>query len=99
MSEKPIAFWVALGATMLYVIGREKDQPWLTRSMKAVVSGGIAFALAPELAAWTGRSETLAAVVITAFGPILLDVVGTAIGDPTLWRDILRKRLGGGKDE
>lgn len=95
--SKPIEFWIALVVGVLIVIERHREKSAVARAVIAAISGGIGYSMAPEFAAWTGRSETLAVMVLTAFGYLLLDLGAALIADRSLIKDVIRRRLGGGK--
>lgn len=92
--SKPIEFWVALGAGILIVIERHKDKPMLSRTAIAGASGGIGYSLASDFALWTGRSEVIGVMLLTAFGYLAMDIGTALISDTALWKRLVEKRLG-----
>lgn len=94
---KPLEFWIALVAGVLIVIERHREKSLIARMLISAISGAIGYSLAPELAAWSGRSETLAVMILTAFGYLVLDLGAALIADRDLIKDIIRRRTGGGK--
>lgn len=97
MGSKPLEYWIALVVGMMIVVQQHREKPWLARVFIAAISGGIGYSAAPELAAWAGRSETLAVMFLTAFGYALIDVATSIVADRATIREIIVKRLGGGK--
>ncbi|MDI3335853.1 hypothetical protein QKW60_05510 [Defluviimonas aestuarii] len=95
--SKPLEFWIALSVGVLIVIERHREKSAIARAIIAAISGGIGYSLAPEAAALTGRSETMAVMILTAFGYLLLDLGAALIADRELIRDVIKRRLGGGK--
>lgn len=93
--NKPHEYWVALVVGFLYVMSRSKDLPILARLSSAAISAGLAYISSAPIAEWTGRNEVLIVAVIAAFGAPILDVGFTLVADKDLWREILKKRLGG----
>ena len=94
--DRPPEYWVALVTGALIVIERQKEKPWYSRIMLAGISAGIGSTVAPDLAEWTGRSETIALMLSTAFGYLVLDVVLSLIADREFLKDLIRARIGGG---
>ncbi len=92
---KPIEYYVALAASMLFVLTQHKEKTWLSRSAIAGSSGGIGYATAPDVAMMVGRSEILAVVVITAFSYFLLDACGALLADREAIKEMVKRRLGG----
>lgn len=92
--NKPIEFWVAIAVGVAVVLHRNAEKSRITRIMLAAISGGMAFSFAPEFAEWTGRSENLAAVVISAFGYMVFDLAAALLSDRELLKEILLKRMG-----
>ncbi|EAU45061.1 hypothetical protein [Salipiger bermudensis] len=91
---KPLEFWVALAAGALIVIERNRARPFVGRVFIAAISAGIGYSQTPEVALWTGRSETLVVMVLTAFGYMLLDIVAAVLADREFVKSIIRERLG-----
>lgn len=97
MMNKPLEWYIALLAAIGYVWLQHKEKPWYARVMIASVSGGIGASLAPEFAEVTGRSEFLGVLLLTAFGYIVLDLIGAILMDRKLIKDIFKSRVGGGQ--
>lgn len=95
--DKPLEYWVALATGAAIVIERHKGKPWLSRILLAGISAGIGSTVAPELAQWTGRSETIALMLSTAFGYLVLDVALSLVADREFLKDLIRARIGSGK--
>lgn len=95
--DKPLEYWIALATGALIVIERHKGKPWYSRILLAGISAGIGSTVAPDLAEWTGRSETIALMFSTAFGYLVLDVLLSLIADREFLKDLIRARVGGGK--
>lgn len=93
--NKPLEYWIALAVGILVVIERHREKSLLARTGIAAISGGFGYSLAPEAALWSGRSETLAVMILTAFGYAMIDLVFAVIADRKLLREIIRRRLGG----
>jgi len=94
MMTKPIEFWLALCAGVLIVIERHREKPMLSRAAIAGASGCMGASLAPDFALWTGRSETIGVMLITALGYLAMDIGTAVISDTTLWKRLVEKRLG-----
>jgi hypothetical protein len=95
--HKPLEWWLALIAAVGYVWTQHKEKPWHARVLIASISGGIGASLAPEFAEVTGRSEFMGVLLITAFGYIILDLIGALLMDRKLLKDIVKSRIGGGR--
>ena len=92
---KPYEFWIALVAGVLLVIERHKEKTMFARVLIASISGGIGYSMAPEAALWTGRSETLAVMLLTAFGYLAMDILTGIIADREFVKQIILQKLGG----
>lgn len=95
-------YWAVLAGTALYLAARDAEkEPLLRRVAKTAASGLLAYGGSAELAIWLNGSEIAAAVIIMAFGLIVLDTATALIKDRALFRQIIRARLGagGGDDE
>lgn len=97
MPDKPIEFWVALVSGMAWVARQSEAKGPVTRMVEAGMSGGIGYSLAPDLAEWSGRSETLVVFTVSAFAFLVLDVLTSLVRDREAVKSILVKRLGGGQ--
>lgn len=96
MLGKPIEFWIAVIGAMLYVAERHHTRRLLSRIILVGSSAGLGVGLAPDVAAWSGWSETIVAVVLIVFGYLLLDLGTALIADREFMKSIIRNRLGGG---
>lgn len=96
--DKPVEFWVALASGMAWVARQSEAKGPIARMLEAGLSGGIGYALAPDLAQWAGRSETLTVFVVSAFAYLALDVFTSLFSDREALRAILIRRLGGRGD-
>lgn len=95
MDERPPEFWIGLVAATMYVFRKSEAKGVVTRMLEAGVSGGLGFSLAASASTWTGGSETIAAVLITAVGYLGLDILTSLVADRQFIRDILVRRFGG----
>lgn len=93
---KPLEFYAALAAGVLFVIFQHKEKTWLARISIAGMSGLLAYSLAPEVAAYFGRSENLAVLGLSAFSYALMDLVGAILADRETVMEFVRRRLRGG---
>ena len=94
---KPIEYCVALVTGMLIVVDRHRNKGALSRALVAAISGGIGHSLSADFAAWTGRSETLAVMILTAVGYLLMDTLMALVSDREWIKEILKSKLTGGK--
>lgn len=97
MPTKPLEYWIALVTGMLIVIERNRTKPALTRVLIAAISGGIGHSLSADFAAWMGRSETLAVMILTATGYLLMDILLSLVSDREWVKGIIKDRISGGK--
>lgn len=96
MWNKPIEYWIAMAALVVYVASRNaENDPILKRVTKTVVSAGLTLALSPDIAVRTGANETWAAVVIMAIGFVVLDVFTSTVGSRTFIRSVIKSRFKG----
>ena len=94
MFGEPIEFWVALFTGVLIVIERNKARPFVGRVFLGAISAGIGYSQTPDVAMWTGRSETLVIMVLTVFGYMALDIAGAVLADRDFIKSIIREWLG-----
>jgi len=94
---KPVEYWVALGVVLLIVIerGMKARTGRVQQALMASISAGMGVALSPSLAAWSGRSETLVVMAVTAFGYPAIDTLAALVADREAMREIIVRRLGG----
>ena len=93
MLNKPIEFWIALAAAALFVYERSNDKPVFSRLILVAISAGLGYSLAPDMAAWTGRSETLAAVILTTLGYLTLDFASALFADREFLKELIKGRF------
>lgn len=90
-------YWVALISGILFVMTKNANKPLLARIFEAGVSGGVGFSQAEYVASITGRSEVLAAFLLSAFGYFVLDVTASLVMDREYVKDLIKQKLGGDK--
>lgn len=90
--------WAGILAGMLYVYQKSPHPSWYMRLLEAIISGLIAYACSDWAAERVGVPLPLAAGFLAACGYLILDVVRSIIADREILKDIIVKRLGGGKD-
>ena len=93
--DRSAEVWVGLIAAAAYVFSKGESKSYFTRVLDAGISGGIGFSLAPSAAQWTGNSEAIAAVLVTALGYLGLDILTSVIADRAVIKEIILRRLGG----
>lgn len=97
--DKPLEFWAALIGMIVYVAIRDAEQePFWKRGAKTFASALLTLGLAPTTAVYLRNSEVLAAVLLMAFGMLVLDTL-TSIGSNTEFiKDVIKLWIGrGGK--
>lgn len=94
---KPLEYWVALGVGVLIVIERNHKarKGRIPQAIIAAISAGMGVALSERLSDWSGRSEELIVMVVTAFGYPVIDLITAFLADRGLWREVIKERLGG----
>ncbi len=98
--DKAPEYWFIIVGMAIYIAMRNAEAaPLRTRLLKALTAGMLAVGLSPELATRIGFSEGITAVIIMAFGQIILDGVTGLLGDRDFIKEILRSYLtkGGSK--
>lgn len=97
MFEKPITYWFAIVGVSLWLMGRDAETEGLSRRVvKTIASALMAIGLTKDISEWLGFSETIAAVMIMAFGLMILDLATALIADRTFIKDIIKNRIGRG---
>ena len=100
MFEKSLEFWAVIIGMVFYIASRRaEDEPIRLHVVKAIAAGFLAVGLATEVAPYVRDSEAIAAVIIMAFGQLILDVGTALVSDRDLVKEIVKRRFGGGKDE
>lgn len=89
---RPPEYYVALATGVAIVYLRYMTEPLRRRLLISSISGGIGFSLSKEVAEYFNRSETIAVMLLTAIGFVVLEV----LTDKKLLRSIILSRLGDG---
>jgi uncharacterized membrane protein len=98
MFDKTWEFWLVLIGMAVYVATRDAETESLSkRATKTAASGLLAVGLAPTISPYMQNNETIAAVLVMAFGLIILDLLTALILDREFIKDLIKKRIGGGK--
>jgi hypothetical protein len=85
--------WVLLIAVVAYIVIRDRAvQPRWVRYARTAIAVLLGIGGAAEASAFLGISEILAAVLLTLFGPMLLD----QLSNPKIWQAFVKSKLGGG---
>ena len=90
--------WVALFAGTLYVYRKSENTSKVTRVIEAGISAMLAYSLGPDVASWAGINDSIAVVMIASLGYLMLDVLTSVVADRAVIKDIIIRRLGGGKN-
>ena len=90
--------WIALIAGTLYVYRKSENPSRITRMIEAGISGMLGYSVGPDMAKWASVNDALAVVLISSLGYLCLDVLTSIVADRAVLREILIKRLGGGKN-
>lgn len=100
MLEKPLEYWAALAGMAIYVASRDAESEALSRRIiKTVTSGLLAFGTAPTLAGYVNDNEIIATVIIMAAGLFILDTGTALVADREFIKEMVRRRMGGSRDE
>lgn len=94
--DKPFTYWVALITAMALVFERHKGKSAISRLLIMSISAGIGHSLAPDVAAYLQRSETMAVMILTPLGYALATTMMALVSDRQWIKDVLTARLGGG---
>lgn len=96
---KPLEYWAVLAGMVIYVATRDAEQEALVRRLlKTAASALLTVGLSPDAAERLGVSEIVAAVGLMAFGMLALDVVTALIRDRDFIKQLIRDRIGGGRE-
>ncbi|MGA0615962.1 hypothetical protein [Paracoccus sp. KR1-242] len=90
--------WIALFAGVLYVYRKSPHQSRVSRVIEAGISGMIGYSIGPDAAAWAGANEAFAVILLSSLGYLGLDVLTSVVADRAVLREIIIRRLGGGKN-
>lgn len=98
--NKPLEYWAVLLGMVLYAATRDAEkQPLVKRIVKTLASALLTLGLTPSFAPFVQQSEMVAAVIIMAFGMIILDVATAIVSDREFIKELVRNRIGGKKSE
>jgi hypothetical protein len=88
--------WALLIAAVAYIMIRDRAvQPWWVRYARTVIAILLGIGGAVEASQWLGISDIVAAVLLTVFGPMFLDL----LSNPKIWQAFIKSKLGGGGDQ
>lgn len=90
--------WIALIAGTLYVYRKSENPSRITRVIEAGISGMLGYSVGPDAATWAGVNDALAVVLISSLGYLMLDVLTSVVADRAVLKEVIIKRLGGGKN-
>jgi hypothetical protein len=100
MFQKPLEYWFVLVGMALWVATRDAErEPLLKRASKTAISAALAVGISPSLAVYLNGSEVWATIAVMAFGLLVLDTASALLADRDFIKDLIRRKLGGGKDE
>jgi hypothetical protein len=94
--DKPLGYWIALITAMALVFERHKGKSALSRLVIMSISAGIGHSLAPEVALWLNRSETMAVMLLTPLGYAIATTAMAIISDRQWIKELISARLGAG---
>lgn len=83
---------VGIAAAAVFVAQRDIAETRAGRVSKALASAGLAYALAPDLAAWAGVSITLTGACVCMFSVVAIDTAHALIADREFIKGLLRRR-------
>lgn len=89
-------FWIGVVSAAGWVAMRHKAKSYYERFVVVAVSVGLGVSLSGDLAEYTGRSNTLAAIAIILSIWIALDIATSVLTDVDFKKAIL-SRISGGK--
>lgn len=90
--------WIAIIAGTLYVYRKSDNPNRITRVIEAGISGMLGYSVGPDAASWAGVNDAMAVVMISSLGYLLLDVLTSVVADRAVLKEIIVRRLGGGKN-
>lgn len=92
---KSLEFYIAVIGASLFVFEINKDKTFLSRFTITIASAGFGLSLAPEVSKYVFGSVNLTALLITALGFLVLEVLSAIISDIDFIKKIIEKRTGG----
>lgn len=90
--------WIALITGALYVYRKSAHPSRITRVIEAGISGMVGYSVGPAAATWAGVNDALAVLLLSSIGYLGLDIITSIVADRAMIREILIRRLGGGKN-
>lgn len=91
--------WAGIAAGMIYVFLKSPLPTIHGRASEAIVSGLLAYSTGSWAADFTGVSEPVAVILLASVGYLALDLARSIVADRQILKDIIVKRLGGGRNE
>lgn len=90
--------WAGIAAGCIYVYSKSPLPTKAGRMGEASVSGLLAFSSGAYVAQWAGVHESVAVILLSSLGYLILDVARSVVADRDVLKGIIIKRLGGKKD-
>lgn len=90
--------WIAIAAGTLYVYRKSENPKRITSVIEAGISGMLGYAVGPDASKWVGVNDALGVLLVTALGYLALDVITSVVADRAVFKEIIIRRLGGGKN-
>jgi len=96
MFGKQIEYWAVLIGMAFYVASRDAETENISKRVgKTLASGLLAYGTSSEVSGYLGMGEGFAAILIMAFGLIVLDMGTALLSDKEFFKDLVKKKLGG----
>lgn len=100
LGSKTVEFWAVIIGMSVYIATRDAETESVSkRASKVVASGFLAIGLSPVMSDYFGIGETASAVVIMAFGLIILDLLTALVKDREFMKELIKKKLGGDSND
>lgn len=95
LSHRPAEVWIAIVAGAGYVFQKSAQRTLAGRALEAGTSGGLGFAVGPGAAEWAGINPALSAILVSALGYLMLDVLTSLVAERQMVKEIILRMLGG----
>lgn len=96
MFGKEIEYWAILVGMAVYVVSRDAETESISkRFSKMFASGLLAYGTSSEISTYIGIGEGFAAIIVMAFGMVILDMGTALLSDKDFFKELVKKKFGG----
>lgn len=96
LGSKTLEFWAVIAGMSVYIATRDAETESISKRVsKVVASAFLTIGLSPVMSGYFNIGETASAVVIMAFGLIVLDLLTALVNDREFMKEMIKNKFGG----